>query len=202
MISRERILEAAARVYAKHGFRGATTRLIAIEAGVNEVTLFRTFGSKGALLEAVLAAHSGEHPTLPDDPQDPESELGEFVRVSLDKLRDMRPLLVHSIGEFDERPEAAEFACRGRTLVHETITRYLKLLQVRGLSSPDSDVEAAAVMLTGTVFSDAVGRSFVPEVYPPLDEAAERYTQCFLRMIGVKKKATPAVRTKSQARIA
>ncbi|HUR29742.1 MAG TPA: helix-turn-helix domain-containing protein, partial [Planctomycetota bacterium] len=54
MISRERILEAAGRVYAKHGFRGATTRLIAAEAGVNEVTLFRTFGSKGALLEAVL----------------------------------------------------------------------------------------------------------------------------------------------------
>jgi len=54
MISKDRILEAAARVYSKHGFRGATTRLIAAEAGVNEVTLFRTFGSKGALLEAVL----------------------------------------------------------------------------------------------------------------------------------------------------
>ena len=202
MISRERILEAAARVYAKHGFRGATTRLIAIEAGVNEVTLFRTFGSKGALLEAVLASHSGEHATLPEDPRDPESELTAFVQLSMDKLRALRPLLVHSMGEFDERPEAAEFACRGRTLVHDTITRYLKLLQVRGLSSPDSDVEAAAVMLTGTVFSDAVGRSFVPEVYPPLDEAAERYTQCFLRMIGVKKKAATSVRTKSQSRIA
>ena len=57
MISRERILEAAGRVYSKHGFRGATTRLIAAEAGVNEVTLFRTFGSKGALLEAVLEAN-------------------------------------------------------------------------------------------------------------------------------------------------
>ena len=54
LVSRERILEAAARVYAMHGFRGATTRLIANEAGVNEVTLFRSFGSKGALLEAVL----------------------------------------------------------------------------------------------------------------------------------------------------
>ena len=42
---RDRILEAAKRVYAKHGFRGATTRLIAIEADVNEVTIFRTFGS-------------------------------------------------------------------------------------------------------------------------------------------------------------
>ncbi len=77
MISRERILEAAARVYSKHGFRGATTRLIAAEAGVNEVTLFRTFGSKGALLEAVLEENdtSEEVVALPDPPVDPEREL-------------------------------------------------------------------------------------------------------------------------------
>lgn len=202
MISRERILEAAARVYAKHGFRGATTRRIAIEAGVNEVTLFRTFGSKSVLLEAVLAAHSGAPPLLPEEPRDPEAELVEFVQVSLARVRDMRPLLVHSMGEFEERPEAAEFACRGRTVVHDTITRYLKRLQERGLASADSDVDAAAVMLVGTVMSDAMARSFVPEVYPPLEEAAARYTQCFLRMIGVKKSAAPSVQKKSRAPIA
>ena len=189
-------------MYAKHGFRGATTRRIAIEAGVNEVTLFRTFGSKSVLLEAVLAAHTGAPPTLPDLPVNPEVELKEFVQVSLDRVREMRPLLVHSMGEFEERPEAAEFACRGRTVVHETIMHYLKALQDRRLCSADADVEAAAVMIIGTIMSDAMARSFVPEVYPPLDEAAERYTQCFLRMIGVKKKSATAVRSTSQARIA
>ena len=202
MISRERILEAAARVYAKHGFRGATTRLIAIEAGVNEVTLFRTFGSKGALLEAVLGPHSAHNqpPELPLEPNDPEAELTEFVQLSLDHVRTMRPFLVHSMGECEERPEAAEFACRGRRMVHDTITTYLRKLQERGLSNPHSDVDAAAVMLTGTVMSDALARSFVPEVYPPLDEAAGRYVQCFLQMIGVKKKAASSVKKKSPAR--
>src|SRR3978361_526917 len=99
MISRERILEAAARVYAKHGFRGATTRLIAIEAGVNEGTLFRTFGSKSSPIEAVLRAHARRHPTLPDEPRDPEAELTEYVQSSLDCVRELRPLLVHSMGE-------------------------------------------------------------------------------------------------------
>ena len=52
--NRARILDAAARVYAEYGYRGATTRRIAVAAGVNEVTLFRTFGSKAALIyEAV-----------------------------------------------------------------------------------------------------------------------------------------------------
>ena len=51
---RHRILNAAARVYALHGWRGATTRRIADEAGVNEVTIFRQFGSKDALLDIAM----------------------------------------------------------------------------------------------------------------------------------------------------
>ncbi len=202
MISRERILEAASRVYAKHGFRGATTRLMAIEAGVNEVTLFRTFGSKGALIEAVLCLHHAKSPPpeLTAEPSDPPAELGEFVRLSLERVREMRPLLIHSMGEIDERPEAAEFACRGRRAVHDSVTGYLRRLQERGMARPDIDVDAAAVMLIGTVMSDAIARSFVPEVYPPIDEAAARYTQCFLQMIGAGKAAVPA--RKSRSRIA
>ena len=186
MVSRERILEAAGRVYAKHGFRGATTRLIAIEAGVNEVTLFRTFGSKGALLEAVLEQQheQGHAPSLPADPVDPLVELTAFVAASLERVRVMRPLLVHTMGELDQRPEAAEFACRGRHAVHDTITTYIRRLQARGLAAADTDVDVAAVMLTALVMSDAMARHFVPDVYPPLDEAAERYVRSFLRVLG------------------
>ena len=74
---RDRILDAAKRIYAQHGFRGATTRLIAIEAGVNEVTLFRTFGSKAALFEALMQGHVAQSPIpeLPDNPVDPEREM-------------------------------------------------------------------------------------------------------------------------------
>lgn len=196
MVSRERILEAARRVYAKHGFRGATTRLIAIEAGVNEVTLFRTFGSKSALLEAVLEQYSkiDSEPALPDEPIDPVAELTRFVARSLERVREMRPLLVHTMSELDERPEAAAFACRGRHDVHDTITAYIRRLQTRGMAAPDIDVDVAAVMLTATVMGDAMARHFVPDVYPPLDEAAERYVLTFLRVLGANAKddAVPA----------
>lgn len=195
MISRERILEAAGRVYAKHGFRGATTRLIANEAGVNEVTLFRTFGSKSALLEAVLVQQHVAQPEshLPAEPSDPQRELSEWVQSNLERVRAIRPLLIHSMGEIDERPEAAEFACRGRHKAHDTIASYVRALQDCGIADLDADVDAAAVMLVGTVMSDAIARSFVPDVYPPVDEAAERYTSCFLRMLGVKKNAAASV---------
>lgn len=196
MISRERILEAAARVYAKHGFRGATTRLIATEAGVNEVTLFRIFGSKGALLQAVLAQtqQNDDAIGLPDEPRDPAAELRAFIAQALERVHEMRPLLVHSMGEIDERPEAAEFACRGRQDAHDTITTYVRKLQELGLADPDADVETAAVMLVGTVMSDALARHFVPGVYPPREEAAGRYAACFLRIIGVKAPARASTR--------
>jgi AcrR family transcriptional regulator len=196
MISRERILEAAARVYAKHGFRGATTRLIAIEAGVNEVTLFRTFGSKGALIEAVLAHYHSSAPAteLTGATADPASELTSWIHENLTRVRAIRPLLIHSMGEMEERPEAAEFACRGRHIVHNMITRFVDTLKTRGVADSQADSETAAVMLTGTVMSDAIARSFVPDVYPPESEAAERYAKCFLQMIGVKKTAASSVR--------
>jgi AcrR family transcriptional regulator len=53
---REQLLQAALRVYAVAGVRGATTRRIAHEAGVNEVTLLRHFGSKDTLLQEALAS--------------------------------------------------------------------------------------------------------------------------------------------------
>jgi AcrR family transcriptional regulator len=193
-ISRGRILEAAARCYAKHGFRGATTRLIANEAGVNEVTLFRTFGSKSALFEAVLGQHgtTGPLPALPADPVDPLAELTAYVAASLERVRAMRPLLMHSMSELDERPDAAEFACRGRHHVHDTISAYIRILQERGLAAADVDVDVAAVMLSATVMSDAMARHFIPDVYPPLEEAAERYVRGFLRAIGASLPPTPA----------
>ena len=185
MISK-RILEAAARVYSKHGFRGATTRLIAAEAGVNEVTLFRTFGSKGALLEAVLEANDEcDHvDPLPDVPVHPESELTEWVSAHLEGVRALRPMLIHAISELDERPEVADFACRGRVEVHALLEQYVARLQEKGLVDPSADTFAAITMLISSVMGDAMGRPMSPESFPPDDEAARRYVRCFLRALG------------------
>jgi AcrR family transcriptional regulator len=191
MISRERILEAAARVYAKHGFRGATTRLIAAEAGVNEVTLFRTFGSKGALLEAVLehADRSAEMSRLPQQPVDPQLELSDWIGRYLGGIREIRPMLVQAMSELDERPEAAEFACRGRSQVHDILTQYVAAMQRQRIADESADVVAAVTMLISSVMGDAMGRPMVPDSYPPADEAAQRYVACFLRSIGVTSSA-------------
>jgi AcrR family transcriptional regulator len=51
---RDRILEAAARAFATHGYRGASLRDIAREAGCSLTLLDHHFGGKSQLLDAVL----------------------------------------------------------------------------------------------------------------------------------------------------
>lgn len=51
--TRARILTAARELFERNGTRGTTTREVAERAGVNEATLFRHFGSKRALLDAM-----------------------------------------------------------------------------------------------------------------------------------------------------
>ena len=51
--TRGKILAAARELFERNGTRGTTTREVAERAGVNEATLFRHFGSKRALLDAM-----------------------------------------------------------------------------------------------------------------------------------------------------
>lgn len=62
METRKRIVESALKVFSEKGFLGATTKEIAREADVAEITLFRHFSSKEKLFEEVINTYS----ILPD----------------------------------------------------------------------------------------------------------------------------------------
>src|SRR5256885_5491474 len=134
MDTRERILQAAARVYAQHGFRGATTRLIAIEAGVNEVSLFRTFGSKAALFEAMMQSHASSLPVpeLPDIPGDAHTEITAWCAALLAHMRQWRSIIRKSFGELEERPGAAVVMCEGPNCAAAALAAYVARVQAGG----------------------------------------------------------------------
>ncbi|MDQ1371665.1 MAG: hypothetical protein QG582_579 [Candidatus Thermoplasmatota archaeon] len=56
--TRDRVLDAALELFGAKGFAGTTTKEIAAKAGVNEVTVFRTFGTKQGLYAAMFAERS------------------------------------------------------------------------------------------------------------------------------------------------
>lgn len=184
MEMREKVLEAAVRVFAEVGSRGATTRRIAAAAGVNEVTLFRHFGSKEALMREALrwAAQRVLVSKLPEEPVDPRAELTAWCDRHLRGMYEARALLRTSLGEFEENPEVSAPACEVPVRVAAELQAYLERLRERGLATALDDPSAASAMLMGALFSDAISRDLMPERYPyPLEAAAERYVGLFLR---------------------
>jgi len=187
MDTRERILQAAARVYAQHGFRGATTRLIAIEAGVNEVSLFRTFGSKAALFEAMMQAHAASLPvpTLPDVPGDAQVELTAWCAAVLAHMRQWRSIIRKSFGEMEERPEAATVMCEGPNCAATALGAYVTRLQASGVADETADIPTAVSMFISSMFGDAISRDVLPHAFPqPEEDAPAKYVSVFLRAVG------------------
>jgi AcrR family transcriptional regulator len=191
---RNRILAAAARVYAQYGFRGATTRLIATEAGVNEVTLFRTFGSKAELLQAMLQSQvaATAAPMLSNDVSDPEGELTRWCAMMLEYLRGHAHLIRKTIAEAQERPDAACAACEGPNSAGDSLVVYLEHLREEGLADSDADVGTAVSMFMSAMFGDALYRDIIPDAFPqPAETAPTKYVQTFLRAVGVSATSLP-----------
>ena len=185
---REKILQAAARCYCSGGFRGTTTRRVASEAGVNEVTVFRHFGSKEALMrEAIGRTWSElECPAPPDNPADAVKELTAWAIDFTEGIRAAAPLIRTRLGEFQEHPEIvpAEGSLPARAVA--AVADYLTALRARGLTSVTFDAHAAAAMLIGALFTDAIVREGMPDMFSSTAEAGiSEYVRVFLRGIGV-----------------
>lgn len=188
MERRIELLRAAARVYAKHGYRGSTTRRIADEARVNEVTIFRQFGSKDALIHEAIATCGGseELPDLPAVPNDPHAELTAWGSAVMLQIRETRELIRRCISERDEHPKLSASSNSTVPRASMQLRGYLQRLRDSGMGDPDFDIKAAVAMLLGALFSDAMGRDVMPDVFPstPTD-VTELYTRLLLRAIGV-----------------
>ncbi len=195
-MKRDEILAAAAGVFAQHGFRGSTTRRIADAAGVNEITLFRQFGSKEALIREAM-----QHMTqsvgltgLPEVPLDPEGELTAWSESFMQHLRLRKSMIRKTMSEIEERPEMSECASYVPRRASNELCLYLTELKRQGAAT-DFDPKTAAAMLMGSIFADAMGRDMMPDVYPqPQDKAAQMYSRLLLRAIGVEngsRKTTP-----------
>jgi len=107
--TREKIIEATVKLIDEKGYKGATTREIAKEAGVNEVTLFRHFGSKKGIVEAIIEKYSNidfleftfEHKIV----WDIEKDLKMLAREYHNLLNQKRTVILLSIREEGKFPE-------------------------------------------------------------------------------------------------
>src|SRR5512138_775793 len=153
---RDQLLDAAVRVYAEVGYRGATTRRIAQEAGVNEITLFRHFGSKDTLLHEAIARAGAEMVAfaLPVEPTDPPDEILAWARAQLTHMSERRSLIRTCMGQMEEHPAIVSSIDKPPALAAGDLARYLRRLRELGLATAEFDEHVAAASLMGMLFGD------------------------------------------------
>jgi AcrR family transcriptional regulator len=187
MTTRTTLLDVTARLYAEHGWRGTTTRRIAEAAGVNEVTLFRQFGSKEALLlESIRSVSNGELTVeLPATPRRLRSELTVWALAHHAEIDGKRHLIRNCLAEWEEHPQLAPVICEGGMKAFTEMTRYLTAARNAGLLGAQGSLEAAAVMLMNAVFMDAMMRDVGP-ITPPqsVPDAVAMFVDLVLRALG------------------
>lgn len=191
---REALLEATVKVFGEAGLRGATTRRIAQEAGVNEVTLFRHFHSKDDLIQAALIDYVKriEMRALPETPVDPRAELIEWCRVHHRELYKRRAFIRKAMGEHEEHPAHCARGLQASIRFANELTEYLNRLKRAGLAGGDWDARAAMNMLLGAIFADAMGRDTMPERYPySMRDGVEHYVDLLLGAIGARPVSRP-----------
>lgn len=146
---RARIVEAASHLLTDHGPSAVTTRGVAHAAGVQPPTIYRHFGDKDGLLEAVaehvmadFVAHKAAEVAASSDRVDPVQDLrdGWFRQVEFGLTH---PALFHLFGDPDRivRSQAAQ---DGRRVLAERVRRVAATGRLRVEESRAADMLSAA----------------------------------------------------------
>ncbi len=157
MNTKDKILESGLKLFSKKGYLGATTREIAKDAGIAEITLFRHFPSKEKLFEAVINIHSflpalkGLLPEIAGFSY--EEGLKVIAKRFLDSLAERKDLvrIMHSeIHRYNEKIHKIYHSIINETL--KTLASYFADMQKKG-TVRNFDTELGARAFLGMFFS-------------------------------------------------
>jgi AcrR family transcriptional regulator len=154
--TKDRIIEAALQAFSQKGFAGTSTKAIATAAGVNEVTLFRHFGSKLKLLTAVVDRYG----IIPVIQETLEHQLtGDYatdLKIVADHILDLwyqrKPLIMFTLMEAQRHPEETKALTHVPRQLREYFAAYLKQLAEQNVIRP-CNFEATSSAFIGGLFS-------------------------------------------------
>ena len=156
-LTKKRILAAAELVFSRDGFQGATTREIARQAGVNEVTLFRHFRTREELLRATLDQGCATFEALVGQSDEVWKDrlpqrLERYVREMYSVVRQREALVRAFASEARILPESIRRALQ--EFMEQRKARFvarLKQAQDLGLVRKDVDLSAASDLIRDSI---------------------------------------------------
>jgi AcrR family transcriptional regulator len=157
-LTKRRILAAAELVFSRDGFQGATTREIAREAGVNEVTLFRHFRSRDQLLRETLEYGCEAFDALVEPEKIWRGELPDgledYIRDIYSVVKQREAIVRAFIGEARLLPESIRGLLQELMLTKKArLVAALQRAQDGGFVRKEVDVSAAADFIRDSIHS-------------------------------------------------
>lgn len=183
--TRQRILKAAAGVFAEKGYARATTRALAASAGVNEVTLFRHFGNKQNLFAAVMEQFGGPAVTTAleahltgDCNQDLRTVGTHLLNLLLERGDALRLMLC----EASHFPEVQAVMVQNPRLIRRMLASYISRQIEQGQLRP-LHPEATAQAFAGMLFAYAIARGMLDDSIEPeltTEELVAQFVDIFM----------------------
>ena len=173
------ILDAVVQVVGERGYAGATTREIARAAGINEVTLFRRFGSKAQLLSAALNREVDAffEDLGPLHTGDLEADLVRIVRryrAVASRFGALAPVILAEGRSEPELAEVMRIPHRMMAAIAEVLMRY----QLDGQLQVEHPMDGIASLIGPILVRAMMSRAAAIEM-PPV--APEVHVERFLR---------------------
>jgi AcrR family transcriptional regulator len=183
--ARDRVLDAALELFVELGYKGTTTRAIAARARVNEVTVFRQFGTKQGLFHAVVLRETDIRDRLeglelrPSD--DMAADLARFGTVVFEGMGSRSTLLKLILSEVGRDPALWEHVSQAPFGVLGKLEGYFRQAKAEGLMG-DVDPHLAATAYFSFFFRSMIARSFLGrDVFIDMDRSTvEGFARIFV----------------------
>lgn len=178
-VSDQQILDAAIQTMIEYGYSGATTRQIAEAAGVNEVTLFRRFGSKKNMLLASIEKQVEEFESEAlRFTGDVEADLTRIVHLHSRYAEEKGKLFPVLMAELPRQPELAE-------VLQKPLTVMLKMMHIieqhqdAGNLIHEDPAHTLASLLGPLILTKMMIEVHGPELIRPID--THKHLQTYLK---------------------
>jgi len=190
-VGRERILDAAARLFVEHGYAATTTRSISTAVKIKQPSLYYHFPNKEAMLVELLVATA--EPSLVAA----RALLAETDRRAVDRLLELVRLDVHllasgpwNIGSLYLLPETASPQCAPFRQMRAELASIYEALTCEAIADGDADAVAGrrtAALLFSLVEGVILRRGDEPDLDPEI--AADDVERAAARVLGARRAA-------------
>ncbi|WP_179473847.1 TetR/AcrR family transcriptional regulator [Mycolicibacterium vinylchloridicum] len=167
--TRQRIVDAAAQIFAEYGYAAGTTNRIAERAGMSIGSVYQYFPNKDAVLRALMQAHADAGARLIAErtsnglPPALDDALRVFVRATIDNHRD-DPRLHRVL--FEEAPRAPEFLAYIHDMERQAVEAAAVLLD----AYPSTRASRLTAPVVVTTIESLVHRLVTTQLPVDLDE--------------------------------